>query len=428
MIYEAAAPMDNGGPMSAMSNSAVVGAGSRPVGQGHLVPASAVIKNVVPGGTPTPQQAAMASRTSAAPLPTAQPARAQVSPQAVPITYQQSPQIRPTQNQATGVPRSLPTANDRYGPIAGDGYDGSQFASPGEIKARVYTIGMMITPCQVKSSCLEFRLDDKRSHIIKYKCNGGTDRIGDLSRVICMGIEVIACRNELPITIDFGMTGTRGRDYNWTTGNRSLLSMPPHYSENNGSAPRKLYMHAPTLSMSALRRFSHIKTADLNNGIQPMFDENGHPEDWSMVHISSPVVELILQSYDTLKPTLANVRITENRMPIKNDLIQDIQKFLRAKINECPGSDWRNAAVYFTRSSGNNFNDPDGYPGIDPSERDFDMRQSYSVYAKVIIYYLILSNTQAYQKISARASETDILPTSGVAGAVGGPVTKQNGI
>lgn len=379
MIYDPAQPVDNGGPLSALSSTSVVGTGGRLVGEGRPAQPFRTQEARAPvpqqTGVPSPAAAAAASR-----VPTQQQAQAPLAPVA--------PQQQQQQQYVARVPPSVPAeCGKRPAVIAGENFDCDMLNSlGGEVKSRVITCGKLVSPAMVKARQITFSLNEMRHDILKHRIGNGKDRVGSLDRVIVVGLELISCKNELPFQVSFNMSGTKGRDYCWLTMERALLHMPPRYSEKNSN--RKLHMHAPNVSISAFRRFGKIKSSQLSEGIRPMPNE-----DFSFVHTSSPVASVIRASHETLKPTLANVRVSENYMPVTNKLIENIQKFLNDKINSFPGTDYTKGAITFCRSTAHNFCETGDLEGCDNRAAGYELQQLCAVYVKFVFYYLILSNT-----------------------------------
>lgn len=429
LMYRHDQPTDNGGPMSAFSGSAVVGAGGRFVGEGRPMPPTQPQQSAMPpqqaarapmpqgqqGGVPSPQAAANAIRT-----PPTQPTANAVPPQ------QRAQNAVPTQQAAAAnqqlvaaIPAGLPSAcGKKPDGIAGANFDCDTINNlGGEVKCRIITCGDLVTPSMIKKRSIQYRLDDVRADILKHKITADGERVGNLERVIIVGLELIAAKNELPFQVSFNMSGTKGRDYCWRTKERALLIMPPRYSESG--VCRKLHMHAPNVSISAFRRFGRIKASQINDGIVKMPNE-----EFSWVHTSSPVAGVIRASHEALKPTLANVRVTENYMPVTDKLVMNIQKFLHDKISSFPGTNMSQGAITFCRSTANNFCDSEGLEG-DSRMLGYELSKACAVYVKFHLYYVILSNTAQVREICGPAptanSANPIFQNHRAAGAEGLP-------
>ena len=405
LIYSRDQPLDNGGPVSALSGPSVIGAGSRIVGEARFVPLNApsqapIQQSLYPSvgssaGVPSPQ-AAHAAIINPKPsgnqqqfVPPQQrsqnPVASQVQRQAQ-LQQQQQQQQQQLQRGATPIPAGLPSAcNHKPQDIVGAGLDDGDTINNlgGAVKNRVITCGVLVTPAMVQKRNLVFELSSQ--DILKHKVTQEGPRVGNLERVVVVSLEVISARNELPFQVSVNMTGCKGRDYCWNTNERALLHMPPHYHEVGTN--RKLHMHAPNVSISAFRRFGRIKASQISDGIHRI-----PGEDFSWVHTSSPVAGVIRASYETLKPTLSNVRITENYMPIHNKFIEHIQRFLNDKISSFPGTDMRKGSITFCRTSQCNYCEPGDIKG-NPRAVGFELEKPCAVYVKFLINYVILSNS-----------------------------------
>ncbi len=442
LVFSAQRPLADAAPFSELSRNEVMAAGSRPLGAAHMVPSrvapqQAPIQQPQQAGVPTPQAAAAAMQRPAAPpvapvasqqqqvpanlYPASRPVQANVAaPQ-----QQQQQQLPQQQMVACGKPER---AEEKYGPAAGVGFDCSSFAASigGAVKTRIFTIGKMVRPQSMSSADWKCELRQQVQHILQYShpgCPGKRD--GDLRRVVILGLDLVSAKNELPTTIVFKMTGAKGREYDFNTGERGLLVMPPKYEVDLESNPRRLHLHAPNVSLSAFRRFGNLRTSDLGRGIKSVTDENGKREPFSLVDISSPIVEVIRSSHETLKPTLTNVRVTENHMPVRNELIGAIQKFLRDKVSNFPGEDISRCQAGFVRSCGKLFNEKGDY-GCTDSQIQYDLDQPYAVWIRLQMHYIILSNTKIGNEIGSPTASGALMMESTVAaggqpqGQVGG--------
>lgn len=408
LIYNAGQPTDNGGSFEGVSTPAVVGAGSRPVAQGRLVPPNAASQapiNAPAGAVPSPAAAAAAVRA-----PPVQAAQAQQVPPAAraqagiyPTAYAANPvaAMAPPQQQqptaasltaaANGIPRSVNSAETRgnkFAVIGDNALDIDLLSNFGTdaIKARVITMGAMVTPSHHKARSFSVKLNENTYDILRHKTSkSGSVRVGSLDKVIIVALELIACKNELPFNVGVNVAKCRGRDYDFATGERALLHMPARYEEQPGN--RKIFMAAKNLSsMSNFRRFGQLKEEHITEGIKPMDGEQ-----FSWVKSDCAVANVIRASYETLKPTLANVRVVENYLPVKNKLVSNIQDFLRDKIASVPGEDMREASIELTRSSACNFSEACDIIG-DKRTVEAEYNTPCSVYVKMLAYYVILSN------------------------------------
>jgi hypothetical protein len=406
LIYNAGQPTDNGGSFEGVSTAAVVGAGSRPVAQGRLVPPSAASQAPIntAGAVPSPAAAAAAVRApqvqaaQAQQLPPAARAQAGIYPTAYAanaVAVVPPPQQQPTAASLTaaanGIPRSVNSAETRgnkFAVIGDNALDIDLLSNFGTdaIKARVITMSAMVTPAHHKARSFSVKLNENTYNILRHKTpKSGCERVGSLDKVIIVALELIACKNELPFNVGVNVAKCRGRDYDFTTGERALLHMPPHYSEEPGN--RKIYMAAKNLSsMSNFRRFGQLKEEHINEGIKPMDGEQ-----FSWVKSDCAVANVIRASYETLKPTLANVRVVENYLPVKNKLVANIQNFLRDKIASVPGEDMRDASIELTRSAACNFSEACDIIG-DKRTVEAEYNTPCAVYVKMLAYYVILSN------------------------------------
>lgn len=412
LIYNAGQPTDNGGSFEGVSSPAVVGAGSRPVAQGRLVPPNAPSQAPInpTGAVPSPAAAAAAVRAAAAPLPPQGAIAAPMVPPAAraqagiyPTAYAANPvAVAPAPPQPTaasltaaannnGIPRSVNSAETRgnkFAVIGDNALDIDLLSNFGTeaVKARVITMSAMVTPSHHKARSYSIKLDPRTHNILQHKVPGsGSERVGNLDKVIVVALELIACKNELPFNVGVNFAKCRGRDYDFCTGERALLHMPPHYEEQPGN--RKIYMAAKNLSsMSNFRRFGQLKEEHINEGIKPM-----EGEQFSWVKADCAVANVIRASYETLKPTLANVRVVENYLPVKNKLVANIQNFLCDKIASVPGEDMREASIEFTRSAQCNFSEACDIVA-DKRTIEAEYNTPCAVYVKMLAYYVILSN------------------------------------
>ncbi len=412
------APLSNGGPLYELSRADMAAAGSTPLGAG-------MIKRAPPAQVPQTQgsQAAMMPNTAAAAAAMQQQQAAMIAQQQQLAAQKQQamiaqqaqiraqaaaaamPALAPVaslypqvtakpaapQAAASSVPASVAAACDYAGPVAGAGLDCSDFtkAVGGDLKSRVLTAYALITPAHHHTSTVSVDLAGELADILKYKHAGSPDkRDGALERTVIMGVRLIAAKNKLPTAVVVRMTGCKGRDYDCRTNARGLLVMPPGYKEDCGANPRALHLYAPSVSMHAFSRFGKIRVADLSKDVTPVPGKA-----WSLVNVNSPIVEVIKASQAELKSTLQDVKIIEGMMPVKNELVDSVQQFLQENIAKFPGTDCSKFSVDFVRSAGCHFAEK-GDIAAPEEQAQFHLREGKPVYVKVIVDYVIISNTK----------------------------------